>query len=386
MVLRVIDAVIVDGVRTPVGRRGGALAGWHPTDLLAQTLQTLVQRTGVEPDLLDDVIVGCALTRGEQGSNFARYGVLAAGLPESLPATTVDRQCGSGQQAVHFAAQAVRSGDYRFAIAAGVDSMSRVPLGELFDPSLGPGPWYGERSQVRYHGGLGAQGPAAEAVIRKWGLTREELDDFSAESHRRAAAATESGFFADHLVAIDELSCDEGIRPSIDRPKMSALRTVFADDGAVTAANSSQISDGAAALLIADEAEARNAGLHPKAAIRAMTVAADDPVLQFTAVLPAARKALDRAGLRIDDIDRVEVNEAFACVPVVFAKEFGIGFDRINVNGGSIAIGHPLGSTGARMMTDLVYELQRSGSRYGMLTICEGGGMANCTIIERLEG
>jgi acetyl-CoA acyltransferase len=380
------NAVIVDGVRTPVGRRGGALAGWHPTDLLAQTLQTLVERTGVQPALLDDVIVGCALTRGEQGSNFARYGVLAAGLPESLPATTIDRQCGSGQQAVHFAAQAVRSGDYRFAIAAGVDSMSRVPLGELFDPSLGPGPWYGQRSQMRYDGGLGAQGPAAEAVIRKWGLTREELDDFSAESHRRADAATESGFFADHLVGIDGLTRDEGIRPNIERTKMAVLRTVFADDGAITAANSSQISDGAAALLIADEDEARNAGLRPKAAIRAMTVAADDPLLQFTAVLPAARKALDRAGLSIEDIDRVEVNEAFACVPVLFAKEFGIGFDRLNVNGGSVAIGHPLGSTGARMMTDLVYELHRSGSRYGMLTICEGGGMANCTIIERIDG
>ncbi|GLP76839.1 acetyl-CoA acetyltransferase [Mycobacterium antarcticum] len=380
------NAVIIDGVRTPVGRRGGALAGWHPTDLLAQTLQTLVDRTGIDSALLDDVIVGCALTRGEQGSNFARYGVLAAGLPESLPATTIDRQCGSGQQAVHFAAQAVRSGDYRFAIAAGVDSMSRVPLGELFDPSLGPGPWYGQRSQMRYHGGLGAQGPAAEAVIQKWGLTREELDDFSAESHRRADAATEAGFFADHLVGIDGLTRDEGIRSDIDRAKMWTLRTVFADDGAITAANSSQISDGAAALLIADEDGARTAGLRPKAAIRAMTVAADDPVLQFTAVLPAARSALDRAGLSIEDIDRVEVNEAFACVPVLFAKEFRIGFDRLNVNGGSIAIGHPLGSTGARMMTDLVYELHRSGSRYGMLTICEGGGMANCTIIERIDG
>lgn len=381
------DAVIVDGVRTPVGRRGGALADWHPTDLLAHTLQELVIRTGVDPQALDDVIVGCALTRGEQSSNFARYAVLGAGLPETLPATTIDRQCGSGQQAVHFAAQAVRSGDYGFAIAAGIDSMSRVDLGELFDPALGPGPWYGRRSQDRYRGDLGAQGTAAEAVIAKWGLTRDELDDFSAESHRRAFRATEDGAFADHLVPIEGVAArDEGIRPSIDRAKMASLKTAFSADGAITAANSSQISDGAAALLVADGDLARDAGLRPKAAIRAMTVAADDPVLQFTAILPAARKALDKAGLSIGDIDRIEVNEAFACVPLVFAKEFGVDRDRLNVNGGSVAIGHPLGSTGARMLTDLVYELHRSRSRYGMLTICEGGGMANCTIIERVEG
>lgn len=378
------EAVIVDGVRTPVGRRGGALAGWHPTDLLAYTLEKLVDRIGVDAYSLDDVIVGCALTRGEQASNFARYAVLGAGLPETLPATTVDRQCGSGQQAIHFAAQAVRSGDANFVIAAGVESMSRVELGELFNPSLGPGPWYGQLSAQRFHGMLGAQGPSAEAMIRKWGLSREELDEFSVESHRRASRATEAGFFLDHLVAIGSQTRDEGIRPSIDRGKMAALSTPFDPQGAVTAANSSQLSDGAAALLVADRTVAEAAGLRPKAVIRAMAVAADDPVLQFTAILPAARKALSRAGLGMDDIDRVEVNEAFACVPMVFAREFGVDMNRLNVNGGSIAIGHPLGSTGARMMIDLVYELHRSKSRYGMLTICEGGGMANSTIIERI--
>lgn len=393
MTERMREAVIVDGVRTPVGRRGGALKNWHPTDLLALTLQTLVERTGVDPERLADVIVGCALTRGEQGTNFARYAVLGAGLPQDVPATTIDRQCGSGQQAVHFAAQGVRSGEYDFALGAGVDCMSRVELGELFNPSLGPGPWYGDRAQHRYNGELGAQGPAAERVITKWGLTREELDDFSARSHHRALAATEAGVFAGHLVPIDVTGADgqptrmvrdEGIRAGIDRAKMATLAPVFDPQGAVTAANSSQISDGAAALLIAERAVAEAAGLTPKAVIRSMAVAADDPVLQFTAVMPAARKALTTAGLTIDDMDRVEVNEAFACVPLVFARELGVDDDRLNVNGGSIAIGHPLGSTGARMMTDLVYELERSGGRYGLLTICEGGGMANATIIERV--
>ena len=378
------EAVIVDGVRTPVGRRGGALAGWHPTDLLAHTLEKLVDRIGIDSHSRYEVIVGCALTRGEQASNFARYAVLGAGLPETVPATTVDRQCGSGQQAIHFAAQAVRSGDANFVIAAGVESMSRVELGELFNPSLGPGPWYGQRSAQRFHGMLGAQGPSAEAMVRKWGLSREELDEFSVESHRRASRATEAGFFLDHLVAIGSQTRDEGIRPSIDRGKMAALSTPFDPNGAITAANSSQLSDGAAALLVADRTSAEAAGLRPKAVIRAMAVAADDPVLQFTAILPAARKALSRAGLGMDDIDRIEVNEAFACVPMVFAREFGVDMNRLNVNGGSIAIGHPLGSTGARMMIDLVYELHRSKSRFGMLTICEGGGMANSTIIERI--
>lgn len=378
------EAVIVDGVRTPVGKRGGQLADWHPTDLLAHTLRALVNRTGVDVERLDDVIVGCAVQAGDQAGNIARYASLGAGLPQTLPGTTIDRQCGSGQQAAHFAAQAIRSGEYDLALAGGVESMSRLDLGPMFNPSLGKAPFFGERAQERYDGNLGAQGPSADLVARKWGLTRTELDEYSIESHRRAHAATEAGYFTDHLVPIDGITKDEGIRPRIDPAKMASLKPVFDPDGVTTAANSSQISDGAAAVLVAERAAAEAAGLRPKAVVRAMAVAADDPVLTFTAVVPAARRALEMAGLSIDDIDRIEVNEAFACVPLMFARELGIDTERLNVNGGSIAIGHPLGSTGARMITDLIYELERSGGQYGLLTICEGGGMANATIIERI--
>ncbi|MGW6458881.1 thiolase family protein [Streptomyces sp. NPDC055078] len=383
--MNVREAVIVDAVRTPVGKRGGRLAHTHPTDLLAHTLRHLVERSGVDPERLADVIAGCAMQVGEQTGNLARFATLGAGLPQSLPATTIDRQCGSGQQAVHFAAQGVRSGEYDFAIGAGVESMSRVDLGPLFDPSRGKAPFYGETAMARYEGNLCAQGPSAELVVTKWGLTRAELDEFSAESHRRAHAATEAGYFSDHLVPIGGMTRDEGIRAAVDPAKMAALQPAFGAGGAITAGNASQISDGAAALLIADRSAAEAAGLRPKAVIRSMAVAADDPVLQFTAVIPAARKALDQVGLSIADMDRIEVNEAFAPVPLIFAREFGIGTDRLNVNGGSIAIGHPLGSTGARLLTDLVYELARCGGRYGLLTICEAGGMANATIIERVD-
>lgn len=383
------EAVIIDAVRTPVGRRGGQLAEWHPTDLLAHTLRTLIDRSGVDVTALDDVITGCALQVGEQAGNISRWASLGAGLPEEVPATTIDRQCGSGQQSVHFAAQAIRSGEYDFAIGAGVESMSRVDLGPLFNPGGGLGPWYGDKALARYDGNIYAQGPSAEMIVQKWGFTREELDAYSAESHRRAHVATEAGHFADQLVPLDgrdgPMTRDEGIRDHVDLDKMAALRPAFGPDGALTGGNSSQISDGAAAVLVAERAAAEAAGLRPRAAIRAMAAAADDPALQFTAILPAARKALEAAGLSIDDVDRIEVNEAFSPVPLLFAREFGIGTDRLNVNGGSIAIGHPLGSTGSRMLTDLLNELERSGSRYGLLTICEGGGMANATIIERIS-
>lgn len=387
------EAVIVEAVRTPVGRRHGLLAGWHPTDLLAHTLRTLVDRSGVDPDLVADVVTGCVLQYGEQAGNISRWAALGAGLPEHLPATTIDRQCGSGQQAVHFAAQAVRSGEYDFAIGCGVESMSRVDLGPLFNPAGGLGPWYGGRALARYEGNLRAQGPSAELVARKWGLTREDLDTYSAESHRRADTATEAGAFARQLVPITpDRSCDEaallirdeGIRSTLDPSRMAALKPVFAEDGLITAGNASQISDGAAAVLVAERRAAEAAGLQPIAVIRAMAVAADDPILQFTAVMPAARMALDRARLSIEDLDRIEVNEAFAPIPLMFAHEFGIGTERLNVNGGSIAIGHPLGSTGARLLTDLVYELERTRTRYGLLVVCEGGGMANATVVERL--
>ena len=383
------EAVIVDAVRTPVGRRGGQLANWHPTDLLAHTLRHLVDRSGVDVRSLSDVITGCVLQYGEQAGNISRWASLGAGLPEEIPATTIDRQCGSGQQAIHFAAQAIRSGEYDFAIGAGVESMSRVDLGPLFNPSDGLGSWYGEMALARYNGNICAQGPSAELIADKWGFTRERLDAFSAESHRRAHAATEAGHLADQMVPLEgrdgPMTRDEGIRPHVDLVAMAALRPAFGADGVLTGGNSSQISDGAAAVLLAERSAAEAAGLRPRAVIRAMAAAADDPVLQFTAILPAARKALAAAGLTIEDIDRVEINEAFSPVPLLFAHEFGINPDQINVNGGSIAVGHPLGSTGARMMTDLVNELERSGGRYGLLTICEGGGMANATIIERIS-
>ncbi len=388
------EAVIIEAVRTPVGKRGGELKHWHPADLLAQTLRTLVDRSGLDPELLDDVIAGCVLQHGEQAGNIGRNAALGAGLPESLPATTIDRQCGSGQQAVHFAAQGVQSGAYNFAIGCGVESMTRVDTGPLFRPGAPLGEWYGERALARYDGGLLAQGPSAELVISKWGISRDELDDYSVQSHLRAAAATERGCFSDHLVPVESVSADgtrvvmtrdEGIRPNPDREKMSKLSAVFSPDGSITAGNSSQLSDGAGALIVAERSAAEKAGLRPRACIRSMAVAADSAVLQFTAILPATRRALASAGLTLDEIDLFEVNEAFACVPLMWQREFGIESERLNVNGGSIAIGHPLGSTGARLLTELLCELERRGGRYGLLTICEGGGMANATVLERLD-
>ena len=383
------EAVILDAVRTPVGRRGGQLADWHPTDLLAHTLRALVDRSAVDVTSLGDVITGCVMQTGEQAGNISRWASLGAGLPEDLPATTIDRQCGSGQQAVHFAAQAVRSGECDFAIGAGVESMSRVDLGPLFTPGAALGPWYGERALARYDGAIRAQGLSAELVAEKWGFTRGELDAFSAESHRRAHAATLAGRFADQLVGIDgrdgAMTRDEGVREHVDLDKMARLRPAFGPTGVLTGGNSSQISDAAAAVLVAERSAAEAAGLRPRAVIKAMAVAGADPVLQFTAILPAAQKALASAGLTIEEIDRIEVNEAFAPVPLLFAREFGIGTDKLNVNGGAIAIGHPLGATGARLITDLVNELERSGGRYGLVVICEAGGMANATIIERID-
>lgn len=387
------EPVIVDAVRTPVGKRGGQLREWHPVDLLAHTITHLVERTGVDPDRLSDVIVGCALQRGEQTGNVARNALLGAGLPVTLPGTTLDRQCGSSQQAVHFAAQAIRSGEYDFAIGAGVESMSRIDLGPLFIPGLGQGEWYGERALARFGGTLPTLGPSIELVAQKWGFTREQLDAFSIRSHHLAAAATDAGYFAPALVPLDgtskdgttlSMTRDEGIRADVDPERVAALQPVFAPDGVITAANASQMSDGAAALLVAERSAAEAAEFRPRARIVSMSVAADDPVLQFTAILPATQKALDQAGLTLGDIDLVEVNEAFAPVPLLWRSEFDYPEDQFNVNGGSIAIGHPLGSTGARLLTQLLSELERREARYGLLTICEGGGMANSTIIERI--
>ena len=388
------EPLIVGALRTPVGKRGGRLHKWHPVDLLGETLHQLVERSGVDPTDLDDVIVGCVLQWEQQHGNVGRHAVLAAGLPETVPAVTVDRQCGSGQQAVSFAVHGVKAGAYKLVIGAGVESMSQAPLPPSFKPGAQLGPQYSPRELARYEDNpLLAQGVSSELMNQRFGLTREALDAFSVRSHMRAAEAAREGRFAAQLVRLVEdpanpdspvVTADEGVRADPNLEKMATLKPVFTADGATTAANSSQISDGAAALLIASRAYAEQHGLKPRARFVSTAVAAADPVIQFTAVLDATRKALDEAGLRVDDIDLFEVNEAFAGVPLMFQREFGIPDDRLNVNGGSVAIGHPLGSTGARMLTDLLCELERSGGRYGLQTICEASGTANTTIIERL--
>ena len=388
------EPVIVGALRTPVGKRGGQLQKWHPVDLLGETLHQLVERAGVDPADLDDVIVGCVLQWGQQHGNLGRHAVLAAGLPESVPAVTIDRQCGSGQQAVSFAVDAIKAGTYQLVIGAGVESMSQAPMPPSFIPGSPLGPQYSPRELARYRGNpLLPQGVSSELMNQRFGLNREALDAFAVRSHRRAFEATQAGRLRDQLVRLTEdpadphspaVTADQGIREHPDAAKMATLKPAFAPDGASTAANSSQISDGAAALLIASRAYAERHGLKPRARFVSTAVAAADPVIQFTAVLDATHKALREAGLDIADIDLFEVNEAFAGVPLMFMQEFGIPDERINVNGGSVAIGHPLGSTGARMLTDLLCELERRGGRYGLQTICEASGTANTTIIERL--
>ncbi|ONM46252.1 thiolase family protein [Nocardia donostiensis] len=386
------EPVIVGAVRTPVGKRGGALAAWHPADLLGHTLSELVARTGIDPARIDDVIAGSIMTH-DQSANIGRHAVLSAGLPESVPAVTVDRQCGSAQQAVTFAAHGVAAGSYDLVIACGVESMSQMPLPASLRPGAPLGPHYSPRELARYNGELMVQGPSSELMNTRFDLTREELDEFSRRSHVRAYAATRDGRFRKQMVSMvrdpfddtsEPVTEDEGIRAELDPDKMSHLTPVFAEGGRTTAANSSQLSDGAAALLIAERSFAEANGLTPRARFVIHSVAASDPVIQFTAILDSTRKALDRSGMNVDDIDLFEVNEAFAGVPLMFQREFNIPDDKLNVNGGSIAIGHPLGSTGARMLTDLLCELERSGKRYGLQTICEAHGTANTTIIEKL--
>jgi len=388
------EPVIIDAMRTPVGRRGGRLHKWHPVDLMAETLRQLVARSGIDANDLDDVVVGCVLQWDQQHGNLGRHAVLAAGLPESVPAVTVDRQCGSGQQAISFAVHGIQAGAYDLAIGAGVESMSRAPMPPSFKPGAPLGAQYSPLELARFRATpLLAQGDSSELMNQRFGLTREALDAYSVRSHQRAHAAWQAGRFAGQLVRIAAdpsdpdsplVDVDEGVRADPDPQKMATLKTIFAADGATTAANSSQISDGAAALLIASRAYAELHGLKPRARFLSTAVAGADPVIQFTAVLDATRKALQEAGLQLADIDLFEVNEAFAGVPLMFQKEFGIPDEKLNVNGGSVAIGHPLGSTGARMLTDLLYELERRGGRYGLQTICEASGTANTTIIERL--
>ncbi len=383
------EAVIVDAVRTPVGRRNGRLKDWHPVDLMAQVLAALVQRTGIDAGTIDDVIVGCVSQVGEQGLNVGRNAALAAGFPETVPGTTVDRQCGSSQQAIHFAAQGVISGAYDIVIAGGVESMTRVPMGST---SQGPGAPFGPLMVERYHHGLVHQGISADLVAQKWELSREQLDAFSLESHRRAAQATAEGRFSSQILPIEVknedgttslFTQDEGIRTDTSLEKLASLKPAFKPDGLITAGNSSQISDGAAAVLIMERGTAEQLGLRPRARFVSFALAGDNPIMMLTAPIPATYKVLKRAGLTLDQMDRIEINEAFASVVLAWQKETGADMSKVNVNGGAVAIGHPLGASGARLTTFLLNELERSGGRYGLQTICEGGGMANAMIIER---
>jgi acetyl-CoA acyltransferase len=385
------EAVIVDAVRTPLGRRDGMLKDWHPVDLLAHTLRGLVERNHLQPELIEDVIAGCVMQAGEQAANVGRNAALAAGFPESVPGTTVDRQCGSSQQAIHFAAQGVMAGSYDVAIACGVESMTRVPMGS--SAANGPGKPFGPAMMRRYNNARFNQGISAEMMAERWGLDRVSLDAYSLESHRRAARATEQGWFCREILPtpIDRegttvtVSRDEGIRADTTPEKMATLKTVFKPDGVITAGNSSQITDGAAAVLIMERATAERLGHKPLARFVAFALAGEDPVLMLSAPIPATRRILAKTGLKLEDIDRIEINEAFASVVLAWQKEMNADLGRVNVNGGAIALGHPLGASGARLMSTLVQELQRSGGRYGLQTMCEGGGMANATLIERLS-
>ena len=381
------NAVIVDAVRTPSGKRNGALKDVHPADLAAVVLNALVDRTGIDTALVEDVLLGCVMQTGEQGLNIARNAALAAGFPEETVGTTIDRQCGSGQQAAHFAAQGVMAGAYDVVIAGGVESMTRVPMGVTMQQ--GPGFPFGPKMLERYANGLVPQGISAEMIADKWGISREQLDSIALDSHTRAARATDEGRFDTQIVPVETpggvLSHDEGIRRDTSAESLAGLKPAFKPpDGKVTAGNSSQISDGAAAMLILGEDVAERLGMRPLARFHAFAVAGVDPVTMLTGPIPATEKVLKRAGLALDDIDLFEVNEAFASVIGAWLAETGADWNKTNVNGGAIALGHPLGCSGARVMTTLVHEMQRSGARWGLQAICEGGGMANATVLERL--
>ena len=378
------DAVVVDAVRTPVGRRGGGLSGTHPVDLSAHVLDALVARTGLDPALVEDVVWGCVSQTGEQAVNVGRNAALAAGWPEDVVGVTLDRQCGSSQQAVHFAAAGVISGQYDVAVAGGVESMSRVPM--LCTVTQGPGVPFGPRMMARYAGvgGLVPQGESAEIIAERWKLSRTELDEIAVRSHANAAAAADSGGFEGELAPLGDVASDEGIRRGTSVETLAGLRTVFREDGVVTAGNSSQISDGAAALLVTTSEVAARHGWRPLARLHAFATAGVDPVTMLTAPIPATARVLSRAGLQLDDIDAFEVNEAFASVVGAWLAETGADPARVNPRGGAIALGHPLGGSGARLMTTLVHHLVQTGGRWGLQTMCEGGGMANATVLERL--
>jgi acetyl-CoA acyltransferase len=390
------DAVIVDVVRSASGRgkQGGALSGLHPVVLLAQVLQALAARTGIDPALIDDVVTGCVGMVGEQSANIGRNAVLAAGWPESVPATSIDRACGSSQQALHFAAQGVISGAYDVAVACGVESMSRVPMGMA---AVGADP-FGPGIAARFPDGLIGQGIAAELVAARWNLSREELDAYSARSHRLAAETSAAGGFGNEIVDVivdgTTVNTDETIRPATTTDGLAELKPAFYDlafqdrfpeiGWRITAGNSSPLTDGASAALIMSSDRAAALGLRPRARFHTFALAGADPVIMLTAPIPATQKVLGRAGLTIDDIDAYEVNEAFAPVPLAWAKELGADPDRLNPRGGAIALGHPLGASGVRLMATLVNHLEQTGGRYGLQTMCEAGGLANATIIERI--
>ena len=382
------DAVIVAAVRTPVGKRNGALAGVHPVDLSAHVLRTLAGRTGVDPAIVDDVIWGCVSQFGEQTFDIARNAVLAAGWPLSVPGVTVDRQCGSSQQSVHFAAAGLISGQYELVVAGGVESMSRVPMGSSMGTE-GANP-SGSGLATVFRGVPPNQGIGAEMIAERWGFSRTQLDEFSLASHEKAAAAIDEGRFAAQITAVklDDgtvVDTDEGVRRGGTLETMAQLKPAFKrPDGVIHAGNSSQISDGSAALLMTTSEKARQLGLTPVARVHTAVLAADDPVIMLTAPIPATRKALDRSGLRLDEIGAFEVNEAFAPVPLAWLAEIGADAKALNTNGGAIALGHPLGASGARLMTTLVHHMCDNGIRYGLQTMCEGGGQANATILELL--
>ena len=379
------DAVIVAAVRTPIGKRNGGLSGVHPVDLSAQVLQALAARTGIDPAVVDDVIWGCVGQVGEQTFDIARNAVLGAGWPDSVPGVTVDRQCGSSQQSVHFAAAGVISGQYDVVVAGGVESMSRVPMGASVN-----GAWpFGEGFRTRYDGAVPNQGVGAEMIADQWKLSRTQLDEYSLASHEKAATAQDDGRFDEQIVPVTtpdgtQVSKDEGIRRGGTLESMASLKPAFRPDGVITAGNSSQISDGSAALLITTSAKAAELGLTPLARIHTAVLAAADPVIMLTAPIPATAKALDRSGLSVDQIGAFEVNEAFAPVPLAWLADTGADPKVLNSAGGAIALGHPLGGSGARLMTTLVYHMRDNGIRYGLQTMCEGGGQANATVLELL--
>ncbi len=386
------DAVIVEAVRTPIGKGkpSGALHSVHPVDLFAHSLRTVVERTGIDPALIDDVIGGNVTQVDEQAANITRSALLSAGYPESVPGTTVDRQCGSSQQAVHFAAQGVLSGAYDIAVAGGVESMGRVPMGSNIRESS---PWSPGLAQ-RYPEGLIPQGISAELIASKWGLSRTQLDEFALSSHEKAYTATQGGLFTKQFVTLPELSVDEGIRAGSTLDTLAKLRPAYYDEATaarfpeinwnVTAANSSQISDGSAAVMITTSEKAAELGLTPIARLHSFAVVGDDPFLMLTAVIPATEKVLRRAGLTLDDIGVFEVNEAFASVVLAWAQETGADLDKVNVHGGALALGHPLGASGARILTTMLGAMEDRGARYGLQTMCEAGGLSNAMIVERL--